>query len=126
MRSVLISLFLLSSVSVYAQGYRPYRYERYERSGSIAGRVQADLSRAASNPYLSRGDRHRIDNAIRELGDFQERWSRGRFDRGELNEAIGKLQSAVNARSLPYQDREILAADLAQLREFRARETGYR
>jgi hypothetical protein len=122
MRSLLIGFFLLSSLSVYAQAYRPYRYER---SGSIAGRAQADLSRAASNPYLSRGDRHRIDNALHELGDFQERWARGRFDRGELNEAIGRLQSVVNARSLPYQDREVLAGDLAELREFRARETGH-
>ena len=99
----------------------PYYDNRVEnRQPSIIEATQRDLDRAASNPYLSGGTRGRIDHARKELWDFQRAWSRGRFDKGELDEAIGAVNSVVNSASLDYRDRRVLTDDLYRMRDFRA------
>ncbi len=104
--------------------YRDHRGAGYSRSvdpeGGIFARTASDLDRAASSQYYRGGDRRRIENARRDLWDFQKRWREGRYDRGELDEAIGNVQKVINMRYLDYQDRAALEQDVQQLREFRA------
>ncbi len=121
----LLLLALGASARSYAQDRDDYRYERgrrYERVGSLVDRVQYDLGRA--NTYFSRSDQRRVAAARHELAEFQRAWAAGRFDRRDLNDAIGAVQTVVNRNALGYRDRNILLEDLNRLRE--VREMGYR
>ena len=101
-------------------GYGNGGYRGGDRSYALFDRVRVDLDRAAANSYMSGGDRRRVQKARHDLADFQNRWSRGRFDRHELDEAIGRVQSVVNSSRLSYRDRAALQDDLSRMREFRA------
>ena len=113
---------LLAAGAVAQAQYRPYsdRYygrESYNRGpGDLFGRVRADLDRAESNSNWNGGDRRRFSKVREELSEFQRSG-----DRHELNDAISALQKVVNDNRLDYRDRDVLARDLYQLRDFRAR-----
>jgi hypothetical protein len=109
------SLLTLSANAQYGPPPGEGRY--YERGrGDLFGRVRADLDRAESGYYSSGGDRHRFNKVREEMAEFQRTGSPH-----ELNDAIGSLQKVVNDNRMPYRDRDMLAADLSALREFRAR-----
>ncbi len=104
------------------RGYR--REEPYHRGGaSVIDRVQSDLRYADSDAY-SRGERKRIDNARKELWEFERAWNAGRFDRHELDDSIAALQKVVDHNSLGDRARSILWDDLQRLREFRTEYQG--
>jgi hypothetical protein len=104
------------------RGYR--REEPYSRGGgSLIERVQTDLRYADAGAY-SRGERKRLDNAKRELWEFQRAWSAGRFDRHELDDSIAAIQKVVDHNVLRDRARSILWDDLRQLRAFRAEHQG--
>ena len=121
------------------QGYRreePYNryYDRDDRAyrgrelygrggGSLIDRVQSDLRYADSDAY-SRTERKRIDNARKQLWEFQRAWSTGRFDRHELDDSIAAIQKVVDHNALRDRSRSILWADLQRLRSFRAEYQG--
>jgi hypothetical protein len=88
---------------------------------SLFERVQADLERAEDNSY---GHRERFDHARKEIRDFQKRLERGRFDKGELDEAISATQHVVDSNAVRERDRSVLLNDLARMREFRATRGG--
>jgi hypothetical protein len=72
--------------------------------------------------YRARVDGHEADhfrNAMRDLDTFQERWSRGRFDRGKLNNAIGHIEHLADAHQLHPRDRAILRDGLRGLYSLR-------
>jgi len=115
----LLTLLLAGSLlglTAYAQ-YPPRGDGGYYRNpGSLFDHVRADLDRAEGAAYPYGGDRHRFDKVRRELNNFQRSGSRHALD-----EAIGALQKLVNKNRLSYQDRDILAQDLNQMRDFRWR-----
>src|SRR5437016_5917810 len=96
MKTMAGSSLLLMALAAHAQDRDRYRdddryYDRDERAyrreepynrggGSLIDRVQSDLRYADSDAY-SRGERKRIDNARKELYEFQKDWSAGRFNR---------------------------------------------
>ena len=89
----------------------------YNRNpGDLFGRVRADVDRAESQSSWNGGDRRRFNKVREELGEFQRSGSRH-----ELNDTISALQKVVNDNRLAYRDRDVLAQDLYQLRDFRAR-----
>jgi len=90
-------------------------YNRY-RGGDLFSRVRADLERAQANSDWNGGDRHRFDKVREELSEFQRSGNKH-----ELNDTISALQKVVNDNRLAYRDRDILAQDLYQLRDFRSR-----
>src|SRR5579859_408770 len=99
------------------RGYR--REEPYNRGGgSLVDRVQSDLRYADSDAY-SRGERKRIDNARKELYEFQRAWSTGRFNRHELDDSIAAVQKVVDHNALGERARSVLWDDLQRLRQFR-------
>lgn len=119
-----IATLLAGASLATAQYQRPYgdRYYGHDRDdyyrgpGDLFGRVRADLDRAESASYWNGGDRRRFAKVREELNEFQRSGSRR-----ELNDAIGALQHVVNDNRLSYRDRDVLAQDLYQLRDFRAR-----
>lgn len=109
----------------YDRDDRGYRREEpyYRGGGSLVDRVQADLRYADSDAY-SRGERRRIDNARKELYEFQRAWSEGRFNRHELDDSIAAIQKVVDHNALRERSRSILWDDLQRLRSFRAEYQG--
>lgn len=105
----------------YGGGYRG----RMSYNREPLDRVRADLERAARDMYyLSGGEMRRFNKVRQEIGEFQGKWERGRFDKGELDDVIGSLQRVVDRNRLQPRDRDLLMDDLGRLREFRAR-SGY-
>ncbi|HWQ52766.1 MAG TPA: hypothetical protein VN442_03720 [Bryobacteraceae bacterium] len=92
------------------------------RGWSPVDRAMSDLNRAARNGrYLDGHEREHFDRAMQELGRFEDRWRDGRFDKGRLDKGIENIQHLVNSDRLHPADRRMLARDLAELRDFRAR-----
>lgn len=106
----------------YYRNNEPYyrNSDRGNYSGSIIDQVQADLSRAAAYSYTDNHERGHFNQAQQALQDFQNRWARGRFDKGPLDRAATSLQHLVNSDQLDERDRSILANDLNALRQFRS------
>jgi hypothetical protein len=106
----------------YSGGYRDYDRGGYGRSnGTVIDRVMGDLSQTGSYGWMDGRDRKHINHAQDDLMRFQEKWSRGRFDRGRLDRAIDNLQHVVNSSRLDPRRRDRLASDLYDLRDFRNR-----
>jgi hypothetical protein len=112
---------LAAGTAAYAQypgayGERGQYYGRgVSNPGDLFNRVRLDLERAEANSYWKESDRHRFNKVREELGEFQRSGNRH-----ELNDTISALQRVVNDNRLAYRDRDVLAQDLYQLRNFRA------
>jgi hypothetical protein len=109
--SILSIASTLLSVSAFAQ-YTP-------QDRALFDRARMDLDRASAYPYASRADRKRFDEARRDLFDFESRFDQGRYEKHELDEAIGRIQRIVDANSLDPRDRGALAQDLRRMRDYR-------
>ena len=86
---------------------------------ALIDRVHADLNHAYEGWRFSSGDRKRLDKAEENLRDFAKKWDRGKFDKGELDEAIGSVQHVLDNNHLPQRDRAALDSDVGQLRAMR-------
>lgn len=126
-------VMLACSTGLYAQsyGYPAYGADSYyggrAYDRSFQGRdgtalfehVEDDLNRASMQLY---GTRRHINHARKEVEDVQRQLRRGRFDRGEMGEAIRAVQHVIDNDPLPNGDRSMLGRDVAQMRYFRDRE----
>jgi len=123
MRSfALLSAALLCGLTSYAQRYRggDDHYSRFGRA--TLERVRGDLTRAEGNlRYLGEGEVRRFQSIQQNLGEFQRRWERGRYDREALDRAIGELHGLVDRGKLRPRDRDLLGDDVRRLRELRER-----
>lgn len=99
----------------YGSGYGYGRSPQY-----LIGRVIDDLNRAAQRSYLDRHEARHFDEVAGNLQDFEARWARGKFDTGKLDRAIHNLEHLAQADRVRGRDRDMLARDLYDLREFRA------
>jgi hypothetical protein len=128
-----IGLTLLA-VSAFGQYDRPYGDRDYARQDrSLFDKARMDLDRAGAYPYASRADRKRFDEARGKLFDFESRFDQGRYEKHELDEAIGRIRHVVESNSLDPRDRGALSDDLRRMRDYREfrnhygeREFGYR
>lgn len=109
------------------RGYYPnqgrYGYDRYgygRNEGSLIGRVLADLNMAASNARLDGHERKHFDEAAQKLQEFEDRWAQGKFDTGKLDKAIQNLEHLADADRVSGRDRDMLARDMQDLRQFRS------
>ena len=107
------------------QYYRQRAYGYGHNQDYLIGRVMSDLNQAASHAYLDGHERMHFDEVANSLQDFQTRWYRGKFDTGKLDKAIHNLEHLAQADRVPGRDREMLARDLYDLRQFRATGGGY-
>lgn len=128
-RLMAASLFV-SCALAYAQYAPPQQYTPPPESNppaqynpgwvnGIIGRVHEDLDHAYGVWHFSGGDRHRLNHAEQELREFAGKWNHGRFDKGELDDAIGSIRHVVDHNRMPPESREALNADANQLRGLR-------
>ena len=87
---------------------------------SLIGRVLSDLAMAAGNARVDGHERKHFHEAAEKLQAFEDRWARGKFDRGQLDKAIQNLEHLVDADQVRGRDRDMLARDMEDLRQFRA------
>jgi hypothetical protein len=83
--------------------------------------VRDDLDRVQATTFPDGRDRKRLDHTRHELNELQDKFSRGRYDRGELNDVIGALSRVVGDNRMSLRDREVLNDDLQRLYAFRER-----
>jgi len=118
------SVLLLFGLTAYAQPPRERdRDDRYRSFGQATlDRVRADLSHAEGNlRYIGEGEMRRFQSTQQNLAAFQRKWERGRYDREDLDRAIGELHGLVERGHLRPRDRDLLTDDVRRLRELRER-----
>lgn len=103
-------------------GYRP----DYRGAYDPVDRVLGELDRMGWGGYRSWSDRRNLEQARKDLVRFQENRARGRFDRGRLDNAIGHLDHMARSYDVDPRSHQFFVRAVTELREFRARSTGYR
>jgi len=126
---VCMSFLALSGVAQ-AQFGPPGGRFRPESVSALIDRVHEDLNRGYGVWHLRHGDRERLTRAEHQLRDFARHWRDGRFDKGNLDGAIGAIQHVVDDNHLRGGERDALWNDVGELRRMREayehHEIGYR
>lgn len=86
---------------------------------ALVDRVHTDLNHAYGVWHFSDGDRDRLNHAEKELREFAEKWDHGKFDKGQLNDAIDSVQRVLDGNKMPAADRDAISDDVSQLRRMR-------
>src|SRR5581483_7314687 len=94
-----------------AQFGREGRY-RPESVSALVDRVHEDLDRGYRAWHLSGGDRDRLTHAEHQLRDFARHWREGRFDKGNLDDAIAAVQHVLDNNHLSGRERDALWNDV--------------
>jgi len=115
----MITILGALQITVQAQWGPPGGPWRPERVSALIDRVHEDLNRGYATWHLSGGDRGRLDHAERELREFAVHWERGRFDKPNLDDAIGSIQHVIDNNHLNGRERDRLWEDVTRLRRMR-------
>ena len=94
------------------------RYSPAEVSALIDS-VHDDLNHAYGVWHFSDSDRDRLNHAEKELREFAQKWSKGKFDKGDLDDAIGAVQHVLDNNKLAGRERDALSDDVGRLRRMR-------
>src|SRR5258708_39482498 len=94
---------------------------KYDASSvtALVDRVHSDLDHAYTRFHFSNSDRDRLNKAEKQLRDFAKKWESGKFDKGELDDAISSIQHVLDNNKLHAEDRDALSDDVNQLRRMR-------
>lgn len=92
----------------------------WQRGRDLIGRTQADLQQARSSSIAEHKDRDRYKHAEGHLSTFDRHLVKHHFDKGELDSAIGDVQSVLDHNTLTPEGRNALLQDVAGLRRMRA------
>jgi hypothetical protein len=119
MRYVLLLTMLLVGFLTSAQAqFRDNRYSP-ESVTRLVDRVHDDLSRGYEKWRISNDDRGRLNGAEKKLRDFEKNWRNGKFDKGELDEAIASIQHVLDNNYLSGPERDRLNDDVGEFRAMR-------
>ncbi len=116
--AVAASILLACSPLALAQFGGGPRYDPASVS-SLVDRVHSDLDHAYGVFRFPKDDRNRLNHAEKELREFAQKWNGRKFDKGELDDAIGSIQGVLDHNKLPPDDRNALSDDVSQLRDMR-------
>jgi hypothetical protein len=108
--TALLVLALAPASAAFAQG------DEYSEARNLVQRVQDDLH--ALHP-IEHKDRDRINDALKHLSDLDRKFTKDKFSKGPLSDAIGKLQDILDHNTLEARERDMLNADIHDLRELR-------
>lgn len=92
---------------------------RYGNARGLVARVQNNLRRAERFTEPTAKERERYFNAQHHLSQFDRELAKDKFDKDKLDEAIDDVKNIVENNTLSPEDRDILTADLRDLRELR-------
>ena len=127
--SLTAAFLTLASVAPAQFGPPNGRYQP-DSVSALVERVHSDLNRGYDVWHLSHGDRDRLTHAEHQLRDFAKQWHRGKFDKGNLDDAIGAVQHVLDNNHLHGGERDALWNDVEELRRMREaydrHEIGYR
>jgi len=125
--STLFSLGLSAALQAAPQRYeRPYEspYQAYSgndfRSNQLLfSRVRSDIDRAESNLPAFTNGRARFDRVRGELSELQRRWDESTYELNNADDVIIALDQALSSSGILPADRDRLAQDMVELRDFR-------
>ena len=100
----------------YGRAGGPYQPESVS---ALIERVHSDLNRGYDVWRLPGGDREPLDKAGKQLREFASDWRKGKFDKGDLDDAIEGIQKVVDKNRLAGPERDALWSDVEQLRQMR-------
>jgi hypothetical protein len=106
--------------SAAAQDWYHQREERYRGEqwrAHIFMHVRTDLDHVWSGRAADR-ERRRLDTTKQELTKMQADLDQGRWDNGILNDVIDSIRKSSNDERLAPRDRDVLADDVARLKDF--------
>ena len=86
---------------------------------ALIDRVHEDLNHAYSVWHFSDSERDRLNHAEKELREFADKWSKAKFDKGQLDDAMGAIQHVLDNNKLPGKERDALSDDVDRLRRMR-------
>ena len=92
----------------------------WQRTRDLIGQTQSDLRQSRAESTTEHKERDRYKNAERHLSPFDSHLVKRHFDKGELDSAIGAVQSVLDHNTLPPDNRNALLRDVAELRRLRA------
>ncbi len=127
--STLLSFGLGAALQAAPQRYEPPRnyespYQAEDASDFHHGqllfeRVRSDIDRAENNlPAFSNG-RYRFDRVRGELSELQRRWDESTYEPNNSDHVIMALDRALSSSGILPSDRDRLAQDMIELRDFR-------
>jgi hypothetical protein len=94
-------------------------YRIQERERSLIDRTQDDLRKAADFERHNGKETSRYEHAQTHLSDFDRELTRGHFDKGRLDDAIGDMKDVMDHNTLDPAARDALQRDLGDLRVMR-------
>ena len=100
------------------------RFQMSSEGEGIRGlidRTQSDLRAAEDMDPRNSKERDRYKNAQKNLSDLDRHFTKGKYNRGELDRSIGDLQAILNHNTLQASSRDALLRDVQDLRFARAR-----
>jgi hypothetical protein len=112
-RITLIAAGLLRFAALAPAQYAP------DDVSALVDRVHADLNRGYEQWHLSKGDRDRLNNAVKQLREFAREWRQSKFDKGDLDSAIAAVQHVLDNNHLSGEARDAIWNDVEQLRRMR-------
>jgi hypothetical protein len=110
-------------LTVCCTGLPALAQERHEDARGLIQRITDDLQRVRNLGDRNHKEKERVDNALKHLSDFDRNWTRHNFNQGRLDSAIDDIKNVVKNNTLEPRDRDMLTADMRDLREFRWVET---
>ncbi len=67
----------------------------------LIDRVHEDLNAAYTAKRFNGAERDRLNNAEKQLREFNQKWTNAKFDKGELDDAIGAIQHVLDNNRMP-------------------------
>jgi hypothetical protein len=125
MKHLMIAVLVAGTLSVAALApvasaqFGPENRYRPSEVSALIDRVHEDLNHAYGVWHFSDSDRDRLNNAEKQLREFADKWSKAKFDKGELNSAIDAIQHVLDNNRMPQVQRDALSDDITQLRRMR-------
>ena len=103
----------------YERGPGAYRSTDFRDTQIMFARVRSDLDRAENNLRPFSDSRYNFDRVRGELSDLQRQWDESTYEPSQADAVIRALDRALRTSDLLPRDRDRLASDLANLRDFR-------
>jgi hypothetical protein len=96
---------------------------KYGAAREIINRVNEDLRRASDDARQGnkgKDERDRVDKAQHRLSDVDQKLSKGKFDKGKLDDLISSVRDVVEHNTLAPPTRDALRADISDLERLRS------
>jgi hypothetical protein len=93
--------------------------DEYDAARNLIQHVQDDLhSIQPAGPHQGK-DRERIQDALKHLSDMDRRLTKDKFSKDAISDAIDNVQGILNHNTLETRERDMLTADVHDLRELK-------